>query len=371
MTSALLNVFAVFVLGVFFTGILIPQILLISFRRNLFDTPDPRKIHKGVVPRLGGIAFKPVLCFSVVLMVCIDVVAGAPEYMVEAGSALLPLGFGYCSLTVLYLIGIADDLIGIRYRAKFMAQIFCAAMLIAGGVWIDDLHGVLGIGSLPVYVGYPLTVLVIVFFINAINLIDGIDGLASGLSSVALIIYGITFFLQEQYIYSMIAFATLGVLVPFFCYNVFGDAERHRKIFMGDTGSLTIGLIIGILSIELLKYGTRAGEPSRIMALAFTPMIIPCLDVVRVFFVRLRQHRNPFLPDKTHIHHKLLDLGLPQWAALITILILSLAYTAFNIALSPYIDITLLAMLDIVLWLAANILITRRIKKIKGEQKNN
>lgn len=371
MSWELLNIIIVFVVSMSFTGILIPQILRISFRRNLFDVPDERKIHRVVVPRLGGFAFVPVICFSIMLLFGVDYLTEHYDLLEQAGRYMMPLLFGFCSLIVLYLIGIADDLVGMRYREKFVVQILCSVLMIVAGVWIDNLYGMLGIHVLPPVVGYPLTVLVIVFFINAINLIDGIDGLASGLSSVALMIYGTFFMMQGNCVYAMIAFATLGVLVPFFYYNVFGNAERHRKIFMGDTGSLTIGLIIGILSIELLKYGTRAGEPSRIMALAFTPMIIPCLDVVRVFFVRLRQHRNPFLPDKTHIHHKLLDLGLPQWAALITILILSLAYTAFNIALSPYIDITLLAMLDIVLWLAANILITRRIKKIKGEQKNN
>lgn len=364
MSWELLNIIAVFVLSVFFTGILIPQILLISFRRNLFDVPDERKIHRVVVPRLGGFAFVPVICFSIALLLGTDYIAGRNMILVQAGTLLLPLLFGFCSLLMLYLIGIADDLVGIRYRAKFVVQILCSVLMIVGGVWIDNLYGMLGIRALPEVVGYPLTILVIVFFINAINLIDGIDGLASGLSSVAMTIYGTFFLLHENYVYALVAFSTLGVLVPFFYYNVFGNAERHRKIFMGDTGSLTIGLVIGILSIELLKYGAVANEPNRVMALAFTPMIIPCLDVIRVFFVRLRQHRNPFLPDKTHIHHKLLALGLPQWVALITILMVSVAYTAVNILLSPYMDITLLAMLDIVVWFAGNAALSYRIRAI-------
>lgn len=383
MTLEFINIVVVFILSIFFTGILIPQILLISFRRNLFDEPDERKIHRGVVPRLGGFAFVPVICFSIMLLFGINYlayddimrlmgydVAGNNIMLEQAGRYILPLVFGFCSLLMLYLIGIADDLIGIRYRAKFIVQILCSVLMIVGGVWIDNLYGVLGIHALPKVVGYPLTILVIVFFINAINLIDGIDGLASGLSSVALLIYGIFFAVEGNYIYSMIAFSTLGVLVPFFYYNVFGNAERHSKIFMGDTGSLTIGMIICILSIELLDYGQIANVPNRIFAMAFSPMIIPCFDVVRVFFTRLRHHRNPFMPDKSHIHHRLLALGMPQWAALITILVLSMAYTGFNILLSPYMDLTLLMMLDIAIWIAASLIIHRMLQSKNIESKN-
>ena len=104
-------------------------------------------------------------------------------------------------------------------------------MLIAGGVYINNLYGILGIHAVPLWLGYPLTILIVVFIINAINLIDGIDGLASGLCSVACLFYGLTFFMLHQHVYAILAFATLGVLVPFFYYNVFGNAEHGRKIF--------------------------------------------------------------------------------------------------------------------------------------------
>ena len=171
----------------------------------------------------------------------------------------------------------ADDLVGVRYRAKFVIQIFCAVLLIAGGLWLHGLCGVLFVDRLVWWIGIPLTIVVIVYIVNAINLIDGIDGLASGLSSAALIIYGIGFFMYGQYLFAMISFATLGVLVPFFYYNVFGDVNKRKKIFMGDTGSLTIGLILSFLSLELYRvsslgcevYGTNA------FILAFSPLLIP------------------------------------------------------------------------------------------------
>lgn len=130
---------------------------------------------------------------------------------------------------VLYLVGMADDLIGIRYRAKFVIQILCGVMLIAGGIYINNLHGILGIHAVPLWLGYPLTILIVVFIINAINLIDGIDGLASGLCSVACLFYGLTFFMLHQHVYAILAFATLGVLVPFFYYNVSGTPSTEGR----------------------------------------------------------------------------------------------------------------------------------------------
>ena len=175
----IVNILSVFFLCVFFAGIVIPQILLIAFRRRLFDEPDERKIHQCVVPRLGGMAFKPVVFFSFVLLLAVNVSTGHDELLKEIGAEALPLAYAFCAIIMLYLVGIADDLIGVRYRAKFFIQIVCGIMLVAGGVELSDLHGMLFIHSMPSWISIPLTVFVTVFIINAINLIDGIDGLAS------------------------------------------------------------------------------------------------------------------------------------------------------------------------------------------------
>ena len=129
---------------------------------------------------------------------------GYSEILSEIGNNVHPLTFVFCSIMVLYLAGMADDLIGIRYRAKFVIQILCGVMLIAGGIYIGNLHGILGIHAVPLWLGYPLTILIVVFIINAINLIDGIDGLASGLCCIACLFYGLTFFMLHQYIYAML-----------------------------------------------------------------------------------------------------------------------------------------------------------------------
>lgn len=368
------NIGAVFFLCVFLAGILIPQILLIAFRKKLFDVPDARKIHKGAVPRLGGIAFMPVIFFSFALAIVINLLLGCEAFPQAALSEDLLLLCTLCALQLLYLVGMADDLIGIKYRAKFVVQIICAALLIAGGDYFGNLDGILGIYEWPLWIAWPFTAVVIVFLINAINLIDGIDGLASGLSSIACIIYGVAFYSTGDYAYSMLSFATLGVLVPFFYYNVFGNAEKHSKIFMGDTGSLTIGLLLSVLGIKLFSLEptdtVNIGSPA---VLAFSPLIVPCFDVVRVYFHRIRNKKNPFNPDKNHIHHKLLALGLNQRVAMITIITVSLLLSLINVAFYSWLHLNLnfIIIVDVALWTIANILISQKIRRRNHEVTNN
>lgn len=361
----IVNILLVFFLSIFFSGIVIPQILLIAFRRRLFDKPDGRKIHQCVVPRLGGMAFKPVVFFSFALLLAVNVSMGHYELLRAIGSETLPLAYTFCAIIMLYLVGIADDLIGVRYRAKFFIQAICGVMLVGGGVLLSDFHGLFHLHALPSWVSVPLTVFVTVFVINAINLIDGIDGLASGLCSTAFLFYGLSFIYSQQYVYAMLSFATLGVLIPFYYYNVFGKAERGRKIFMGDTGSLTIGIMLCFLSIQVSHF-PKGAFPHDVnpFVLAFAPLLVPCFDVVRVYLHRVRKGKNPFMPDKNHIHHKLLAIGMRQRTAMVCIVLVSTAITLLNIALSTSIGATVLLIMDIVLWVVANHLITKRIHSI-------
>ncbi len=361
MTFWIINSLIVFALCVLFAGVLIPQILLIAYRRNLFDEVDERKIHKGLVPRLGGIAFEPVILLSLALLAGLNIFLGNTHFADTFNShAELLIAF-FCSIQLLYLVGMADDLIGIKYRAKFVVQLICAALLISGGCWFTTLGGVLGIEEWSPWVGIPFTAIVIVFIINAINLIDGIDGLASGLSSIAMMIYGISFYVKGEYAYALIAFATFGVLVPFFYYNVFGDVTRHSKIIMGDTGSLTIGLILAVLGIKLYTIPVTGVLEFNPVVLAFSPLIIPAFDVLRVYILRIRQHRSPFMPDKSHIHHKFLAAGMKPRIAMVSIISISALFTIVNLAISHVVNINLVVIIDILIWGGFNTLLNKRI----------
>lgn len=358
-------IFVAFAISALLTGIIIPQILLIAFRRKLFDDHDGRKIHKGIVPRLGGIAFFPsILCavaFITGWQLKFNFVPDLPDmFNPVVERTLLCL----CSITLLFLVGLADDLVGVRYRGKFIIQIMCAFLTLVSGVGIYDLDGLFGIGPMTPVFSWVLTGFVVVYIINAVNLIDGIDGLASGLSGMALMFYGWMFYHEGEYIYSTIAWASFGTLLPFFYYNVFGNPQKRRKIFMGDTGSLTIGMIVTFLALllcdspapeEFCEYNT--------FLMAFAPLIIPVFDVCRVSLHRLRHHRSPFLPDRSHIHHKILALGLSSGKALSVILGIQLFFTLSNVMLSPYVNINILVGADILIYVVGNIWLTRRIHR--------
>ena len=238
-----------FLVAVFMGWIITPQILLVAFRKRLFDSVGGRKTHSGIVPRLGGVVFVPVQCFLLVLsmffMYKLEITSYLQDPFIPFQFLLLMIG-----LLILNMVGVIDDLIRINYRRKFVAQIVASSFLPLSGLWINDLYGLLGITTLSPWIGMPLTVFVAVFIINAVNLIDGIDGLCSGLVGMGALVFGFLFIYNAAWLHAVFAFITAGVLCPFFYYNVFGKSKGRQRIFMGDTGSLTLGLSMAFLAIS-------------------------------------------------------------------------------------------------------------------------
>lgn len=353
-----------FVISVFVARLIIPRILIISLRKKLFDIPDARKIHKRAIPRLGGVSFFPTILFSCCLVLAFRSLTGYNISDLQVSYVLPECLFLICGMTLLYLTGIADDLIGVRYRQKFVVQILCACFLPISGLWINDLYGLFGVHVISAWVGIPFTVLTIVFITNAVNLIDGIDGPASGLSSVALLVFGVLFIEKGLWMYSIIAFSTFGVLVPFFYYNVFGSVERARKIFMGDTGSLTLGYILSFLAVKYSQNNLVVTSYTEgAFVIAFSTLIVPSFDVIRVVMLRIRNGKSPFEADKNHIHHKFLAMGFTPRKALITILLISCSFSAINIFFMPWVNNTVMLIGDITIWIGLNLWWDHLIKK--------
>ena len=204
-----------FLFSVLFGMVIIPRILVISHKKRLYDVPDSRKVHTTPVPRLGGLSFFPVILMSMFLVI------GFRLYFWDMGSSSLSFNmlyeylFLFVGMTLLYLVGVCDDLVGVGYRYKFAVQIVSALLLVLSGNWFGSLGGLFGVYSVPAWVGIPVTVFIVVYITNAINLIDGIDGLASGLCSIALSVLSVIFFIRMQYVYALLAICTLGVLMPF------------------------------------------------------------------------------------------------------------------------------------------------------------
>jgi UDP-N-acetylmuramyl pentapeptide phosphotransferase/UDP-N-acetylglucosamine-1-phosphate transferase len=343
-------------ISIILSALIIPRILVVAFRKRLFDIPDERKVHSGIIPRLGGISFVPTILFSLAFTTGLRYLIG---YEIPANRLhfIIPeFYFLICGLTLLYLSGIKDDLVGLRYRSKFVIQIIAASLIPLSGLWINNLYGLFGIDELTPWLGIPFTILLTVFIVNAINLIDGIDGLASGLSSISLLTLGSLYIYYDQWIYAMLAFSTLGVLLPFFYYNVFGKVNRCKKIFMGDTGSLTLGYILAFLAIAYANNNPeRAPYSEGAIVVAFSTLIVPMFDVIRVILVRARNHKSLFNADRNHIHHKFLDMGFSSRKAMIYILAIALFFSSLNIILIYVMDNNILLLSDIVAWISLNI----------------
>ena len=357
------NIISAFLMCLLLSTLIIPRILQIAYRKQLFDEPNERKLHSTPVPRLGGLAFKPLVLLSTVLLLAVNLSLGHRELLDELGKDALPFTFTLCAITLAYLVGIIDDLKGVPYRSKFVAQTICGLLLVTGGVMLTDLNGLAFLHLLPSWMSIPLSVFAVVFIVNAINLIDGIDGLASGLCIIAFLCYGITFIIYGQHTNALLSFSTAGVIIPFYYYNVFGRIEKNTKVFMGDTGTMTTGIMLCYLSIRLTHIADTLPSHVNPFVLAFSPMLIPCLDVVRVYIYRVCHGKNPFLPDKNHIHHRLLAMGLSQRQAMAILVLAALVLTVLNVSISHRLGATYLLLLDIILWMIANFLINVRIKR--------
>lgn len=350
--------------------VIIPRILVISHKKRLYDVPDARKVHTMPVPRLGGLSFFPVILMSMFLVIGFRLYFWDMDTSSLSFNMLYEYLFLFVGMTLLYLVGVCDDLVGVGYRYKFAVQIAAALLLVLSGNWFDSLGGLFGIYSVPAWIGMPFTVFIVVYITNAINLIDGIDGLASGLCCIALSVLSVIFFLRGQYVYALLAICTLGILMPFWCYNVFGNANRGHKLFMGDAGSLTLGYVISFLIIHMSVTNEVSPTLSNpYMVIAFSTVLVSLLDVIRVVLHRLREHKNPFLPDKNHFHHKLLRTGMRVRMVMVTILGIAVSFIGLNAWLAWQMNITFLLGINLILWSSLHLTINCFIAKTPVEER--
>ncbi len=289
------NIFLSFSLAFLVTFFAIPVIIQVTKEKKLFDEPDERKVHKGVIPTLGGLG----IFGGFILATLLGVPVGTSHH----------LQYFVASLMVIFFLGIKDDILIISATKKFIGQLIAAGIIIKfGGIQIDNMHGLFGLDKIPNTASITLTMFTIIVITNSFNLIDGVDGLAGSLGLLTSLVFGIYFLMIDQLMYAVMAFSLAGSLVGFLIYN-FSPA----KIFMGDTGSLIIGLLN---SIFVIKFISIAANPSvnyplhATPALGFAILIVPLFDTLRVFSLRILNRRSPFSADRNHIHHFLLDLGL-------------------------------------------------------------
>ena len=356
----LLIIIGAFLISMTIEMMILPRVILIAKKKRLFDMPDKRKKHALAIPRLGGLTFTPVILlvtfFS--LFIRFKFEFWTEEFFFYRIPETLLL---MCGLLVIYLLGAKDDLVGVGFGKKFIIQFIASLCIVSSGIYITNLDGLFGIYEIPDAVGILLSIGLITFTTNAINLIDGADGLASGISAAAFILFGILFILYGMWTYAGIAFILIGILAPFFYYNFF---HRTRKIFMGDTGSLTLGFLLSFMILTLSKYSpTEEIVPSGKLLLILSALFIPLFDALKVMVVRISMGKGPFSPDRNHIHHKLFDLGISRKKAVAMLVFVGIIFAILNWILLTYINCNLVLTLDIIIGITSNVLIYRAIRK--------
>ena len=336
-------------ISIILSRLIIPRILVVAHRKKLFDIPDERKVHSGIIPRLGGVSFVPTILFSLAFVTGLRYIVGL-EIAIDKLNFIIPeFYFMVCGLMLLYLSGIKDDLVGLRYRSKFVIQIIAASLIPLSGLWINNLYGIFGINELTPWLGIPFTILLTVFIVNAINLIDGIDGLAAGGSAFSFLVIGLMFSLKGLWLYSMLAFSALGCLIPFLYFNVWGRTAKGTKMFMGDAGALSLGYLLSFLVIKYAVYVSETEPDVKNLVIPFTLLFIPMFDVLRVMLVRAMHHRPLFIADKNHLHHKCLAAGMTHLQATELILVFTIVLLVLNNWLTGFCNITVILIVDLLL----------------------
>lgn len=298
------------------TFTVIPAIITVAKVKKLYDEPDDmRKLHKEPIPSLGGLGMFIGFIFSILLTISFS--SEAPEFQ-----------YYFASFLIIFFLGMKDDIIIISPVKKFIGQLVAAGILIyKAKLVITNMHGLFGVYEINTALSYLLTVFALIVIINAFNLIDGVDGLAGSLGLISSLVFGIFFLINHNIPYAVLAFTFAGSLSAFLIYNF-----HPAKIFMGDTGSLTIGLLNSILVIKFIETGSHysfhpvASSP----AIGFGILLVPLMDTLRVFSIRIMHGRSPFKPDRNHIHHLLLNHGFNHRSVTFTCIIATILITGLT-----------------------------------------
>lgn len=330
--------------------IIIPRILSYCRRNSIYDRMDERKLHTTNVPRLGGMSFLPSMLLSFIIgLIVYNFTA------IEVKINLWTIG-AVSGMVIVYVTGLVDDFSELSPKYKYLAQFIAASLLPLCGLYMNNLYGLFGLYEISPWLGVPLTIFLIMFVNNSINLIDGIDGLAASLCVVALTVFLSVFIYHEIIVYAALAAGVIGVLIAYLYFNLFGKAEKGTKIFMGDSGSLLLGYMLSFFSLKHCVYNPAVIEPHDYnLLLPLTILIIPTFDVVRVIIVRKMHGLSMSQPDKRHIHHKILAIGLNQHQTLAVIIVAQLLYIALNYALySMEFNCNIIIAVDAVIFIFAN-----------------
>jgi len=333
----------------------IPVIINISTLKNLMASPIERSSHEQATPTLGGVAVFASMLISYFLWENPD------------EGQLIHLSIS--SIVILFFLGVKDDILILAPKKKMYVQIGASLLVVVlGDLRIENLFGIFGIYSVPYIFSLPLTVFVFIALINAVNLIDGIDGLMGGIGMIAGGLFGIWFYLNEHYALACLAASMAGALLGFLRFNF----SKTSKIFMGDTGSLIVGFILALFAVRFIQLNVQYRfDPNSTFAapiLAIIVLVVPIFDTLRVFIIRLKNKKSPFVADRNHLHHLLIDSGLSHFQASLVLWCFTIISTLLFVFISKKAENTtslyLLCLLFVVYMTVAHLLKTNNQKRL-------
>jgi UDP-GlcNAc:undecaprenyl-phosphate/decaprenyl-phosphate GlcNAc-1-phosphate transferase len=305
-----------FLVACFVAVVAIPVVIKISELKSLMEKPGERRSHTTPTPTFGGIAIYAAILIAYFLWPSID------------QTDIYRTNLSVAGMTILFFIGIKDDLVGIDPNKKILFQVLAAMVLIFfGDLRVNYLYGIMGFHHIEEIISILLTCFIFIALTNAINLIDGIDGLAGGIATIASATFGGWFLLTNHFTMACLAFTLAGALIGFLRFNF----SKTSKIFMGNTGSLIIGFMLAFFAVRFVNLNASFRyEPTAFFnapIIAIVILIVPIFDTLRVFLVRILAGRSPFSADRNHMHHILLDNGLSHIGATAVLCGLSLSNT--------------------------------------------
>ncbi|TDQ19356.1 UDP-N-acetylmuramyl pentapeptide phosphotransferase/UDP-N-acetylglucosamine-1-phosphate transferase [Algoriphagus boseongensis] len=343
----------------FSVGFLLTPIVISVLRKaKIGDEPGGRKIHKKFTPSMGGI--------SIVLSAYVALAIWGWQYPLPDIRYLLG------AIALMFFVGLRDDMVELSAKQKLLGQLVAVLLVVvAGDIRIKDFHGFMGIEELPIWFSYGFSSFVLLALTNGFNLIDGLDGLAGTVASISLILLGTWFQIQGLESLAVLSFTLLGGILAFMAFN-----WHPAKIFMGDTGSLTLGFALGSLVIAFMEYNFSLPEgallkfkPSFTTGIAL--MIYPLYDMARVFTRRISKGQHPMTADKTHIHHFLVRMGFKHNQVALILGFVQLGLILLVLGLGDLSDNLVLPILSAVVLISGYWLDRVTVKKVKKKVMNS
>lgn len=334
-----------------------PAVIRIANEKGLVAKAVARSSHKKATPCIGGIPIFMGIMFSTLLL--------TPHHQWQSLQYILG------ATVIVFMVGFKDDIEGLSAWKKMVGLIVAISILVSkGGVQLEGMYGLFGMeASFPRWLSMLVTGFTLLVIANAFNLIDGINGLSGVIGTIASVTFGIWFFMTDHFYLGVLSMTTAGSLIAFLNFNI-----SPARTFMGDTGALVVGLLLGIFTIEFISLNSSPDILPKYgfvnpVAVAVSIMIIPLFDTIRVFTTRILRKQSPFTPDRRHIHHLLIDSGLEHMQATAVLGITNLTFISLVFYLDPVMELHVLIGLQLFVALAATFFLHRNVIRINAEKK--